>query len=64
MRKKGVSGAGLMTIGHPAASAGAAFRVIMAAGKFQGVMATVTPIGCLMTTIRLSTSMCWNGVTI
>ena len=52
--EKGVSGAGLMTIGQPAAKAGAAFRVIMAAGKFHGVMATVTPIGCLITTIRLS----------
>ena len=52
--EKGVSGAGLITIGHPAANAGAALRVIIAAGKFQGVMATVTPIGCLITTIRLS----------
>ena len=54
--EKGVSGAGLMTIGHPAAKAGAAFRVIIAAGKFHGVMATVTPIGCLITTILLSTA--------
>ena len=52
--EKGVSGAGLITIGHPAANAGAAFLVIIAAGKFQGVIATVTPIGCLITTIRLS----------
>ena len=41
--ENGVSGAGLMTIGHPAAKAGAAFRVIIAAGKFHGAMATVTP---------------------
>ena len=52
--EKGVSGAGLMTIGQPAANAGAAFLVIIAAGKFHGVIATVTPIGCLITTIRLS----------
>jgi hypothetical protein len=37
---------------HPAASAGAALRVIMAAGKFHGVMATVTPTGCFMVRMR------------
>ena len=51
---KGVSLAGLMTIEHPAASAGAAFRVIIALGKFQGVIAAQTPTGCLIHTIRLS----------
>jgi hypothetical protein len=35
--EKGVSGGGLMTAVHPAASAAASFRVIMADGKFQGV---------------------------
>jgi hypothetical protein len=39
---------------HPAAIAGPAFRVIIAAGKFHGVMQAATPIGCLMTTMRLS----------
>ena len=39
---------------QPAASAGAALRVIIAAGKFQGVIPAVTPIGSLRTTIRLS----------
>ena len=29
-------------------------RVIMAAGKFQGVMAAHTPTGCFMTRMRLS----------
>ena len=31
---------------------GATLRVIMAAGKFHGVMAPTTPTGCLMTTMR------------
>ena len=35
-----------MTTEQPAASAGAIFRVIMAAGKFQGVMIPQTPTGC------------------
>ncbi len=51
---KGVSGAGLTIQGQPAANAGATLRVIIAAGKFQGVMAATTPIGCLFTTIRAS----------
>ena len=34
-------------------NAGAIFLVIIAAGKFQGVIAPTTPIGCLMT------SKCW-----
>ena len=52
--EKGVAVAGLTTMVQPAARAGPALRVIMAAGKFQGVMAAQTPIGSLMTTIRLS----------
>ena len=52
--ENGVCDAGLMTMVHPAANAGPAFRVIMAAGKFQGVIAAVTPIGCLITISRLS----------
>src|SRR5277367_4377996 len=43
--EKGVWVAGLQTSVHPAASAGPALRVIMAAGKFQGVMAATTPTG-------------------
>ncbi len=36
--EKGVSGGGLMTAVQPAAKAGPSFRVIIADGKFQGVM--------------------------
>src|SRR5260370_976781 len=50
----GVWVAGLQTSVHPAASAGPALRVIIAAGKFQGVMAATTPTGCRSTGIRLS----------
>ncbi|MNY30218.1 hypothetical protein D3C86_1643120 [compost metagenome] len=48
----GVSSAGLMTTGQPAASAGATLRVIIASGKFHGVMAAHTPMGCLSTSKR------------
>ncbi|CSI50106.1 Uncharacterised protein [Vibrio cholerae] len=41
----GVSGAGFKTTAQPAAKAGAHLRVIMAAGKFQGVIAATTPTG-------------------
>src|SRR5690625_1811799 len=46
---KGVASAGLMTIVHPAANAAPALRVIMAAGKFQGVIAAQTPTGWRVT---------------
>ena len=52
--ENGVCGAGLITIGQPAPSAGAALRVIIAAGKFHGVIAVTTPIGWRSTMIRLS----------
>ncbi len=52
--ENGVWLAGLTTMVQPAASAGPALRVIIAAGKFHGVIAAVTPIGCLMTMMRLS----------
>lgn len=42
---RAVSLGGLMTTAQPAASAGATFRVIMAAGKFHGVMMPQTPTG-------------------
>jgi hypothetical protein len=48
----GVAGAGLTTIVQPAASAAPALRVIIALGKFQGVIAPTTPTGCLSTTMR------------
>src|SRR5438874_13154728 len=41
----GVSDAGFNTTVQPAASAGAILRVAIAAGKFQGVTSTETPIG-------------------
>lgn len=50
----GVCSAGLMTIVQPAANAGATLRVIIASGKFHGVMDAHTPTGCLSTTMRLS----------
>jgi hypothetical protein len=50
----GVDSAGLSTIGQPAASAGPALRVIIAIGKFHGVMAAHTPIGSLVTSSRRS----------
>ncbi len=53
----GVASAGLIITGQPAASAGATLRVIIAIGKFQGVIAAQTPIGCLMTTVRLLESV-------
>ena len=46
----GVISDGLMTTGQPAASAGAHLRVIIATGKFQGVIAATTPTGWRMTT--------------
>ena len=52
--ENGVCEAGRMMKVQPAASAGAALRVIMALGKFHGVIAAHTPTGCLSTKIRLS----------
>ena len=52
--ESGVCSAGFSTIVQPAASAGAALRVTIAAGKFHGVMPAVTPTGWRMTTIRRS----------
>jgi hypothetical protein len=48
----GVNSDGLMTTVQPAARAGAALRVIIALGKFQGVIAATTPIGCFCTRMR------------
>ena len=42
----GVSDAGLRTTELPAASAGAIFQQAMRNGKFHGVIAAMTPIGC------------------
>jgi hypothetical protein len=46
---RGVSSAGFTTAEQPAASAGPTLRVIIAAGKFQGVMSAATPTGCFTT---------------
>ena len=56
----GVSRAGLTTAVQPAASAGATLRVIIAAGKFQGVIAATTPIGWRITMMRASAR--WLGI--
>ena len=50
----GVSSAGFSTTVQPAASAGPILRVAIAAGKFQGVTSTQTPIGCRWTRIWLA----------
>src|SRR5665647_2931734 len=55
---KGVSSAGLITTGQPAASAGATLRVIIAMGKFHGVMAAQTPMGWRSTSRRRLLSNC------
>ena len=48
----GVSWAGFSTAVQPAASAGPSLRVAMASGKFQGVMASTGPTGCLVVRSR------------
>src|SRR5689334_16301314 len=48
----GVLVAGLATTVHPAARAAPTLRVIMALGKFHGVIVAATPIGSLVTTMR------------
>jgi len=57
----GVCSAGLTTTVQPAASAGAHLRVIIALGKFHGVIAAATPIGSLNTSSRRSAW--WVGIT-
>ena len=52
--ENGVCSAGFSTMAQPAASAGPALRVIIAIGKFHGVMAATTPMGWRMTRMRLS----------
>ena len=52
--EKGVCVAGLAIIVQPAASAAPALRVIIAAGKFHGVIAAQTPTGSRVTSRRRS----------
>ena len=61
-RRMAVSGdcsAGFTTKVQPAASAGAALRVTIAAGKFHGVTAETGPTGCGRTMRRLCAN--WLG---
>jgi hypothetical protein len=41
----GVCSAGLRTIVHPAASAGATFHAAISSGKFHGMICAATPTG-------------------
>jgi hypothetical protein len=50
----GVALAGFTTLVQPAAIAGPSFRVIIAAGKFHGVIAATTPTGWRRTSTRLA----------
>ena len=50
----GVSEAGLTTTVQPAASAGATLRVIIAIGKFHGVMSSAGPTGRRRTICRFA----------
>ena len=52
--ESGVKSEGLTTTGQPAARAGATLRVIIALGKFHGVMMPTTPTGSFSTMIRRS----------
>ena len=52
--ENGVCSAGLSTTVQPTARPGATLRVIIALGKFHGVMAATTPIGCFSTMSRRS----------
>jgi hypothetical protein len=58
--ENGVCDAGFRTTAQPAAIAGPALRVIIASGKFHGVMQATTPIGSLITTMSLSAW--WAGM--
>ena len=54
---KGVSPGDFATTVQPAARAGPIFRVIIAAGKFQGVMRPQTPTGSLMVKTLFPTTL-------
>jgi len=47
--ERGVYSAGLITIVHPAARAGATFQANMRAGKFHGTIWAQTPTGSFLT---------------
>jgi hypothetical protein len=54
MAMRGVISAGLITMAHPAASAGAIFCASLAIGEFQGVIAPTTPSGSCTLIVRKS----------
>ena len=56
----GVLLAGFTIIVQPAARAGPSLRVIMADGRFHGVMAALTPMGWRSTRMRLSGTKAWT----
>ena len=56
----GVSDAAFKITVHPAARAGPILRVAIAAGKFQGVIKSDTPIGWWVTNILLSPLGAWR----
>src|SRR5262252_3472942 len=56
--ENGVWLAGRITPVQPAAQPGPALRVIIAAGKFHGVIAANTPIGSFRTMIRRPLALC------
>src|SRR5690348_2608196 len=58
--ENGVCSAGLTTTVQPTARAGPTLRVIVANGKFHGVIQATTPTGSFVTTIRLS--VWWPGM--
>ena len=59
--ESGVNSDGLTITVQPTAKAGATFLVIIADGKFHGVMAATTPMGCLSAMILLSAAC--EGIT-
>jgi hypothetical protein len=54
-RPSGVSGGGLHTKVHPAASAGASFMRVSTIGPFHGTMPATTPTGSLTIAARRAT---------
>ena len=62
--ENGVWLAGRITPVQPAAQPGPVLRVIIAAGKFHGVIAAKTPIGSLVTMMRRPLAFCGNGVAV
>ena len=62
--ENGVWLAGRITTVQPAASPGPALRVIMAVGKFHGVIAATTPTGSFITMMRRPFGVLRDGVAV